>query len=219
MVIVAIFFECFVRAINCIFLLFYYFLNFFRYIFLYVYLIRCCYLFLSLYMYIKKIHLSDYFLFILHCNIVFRENYSKVNYYHETKVYIFLSVYKYGTRTFLYYCIASRYIQFNANRRIRHVSLSWSSWIRDSFHLTVDHPKWCQLPLSSMDNYSLACLVITFTFFFFYGRRCKRTIFFFDFLFLSWRLFDDVSATVLWCRSGIVRTVSVTRRLKIKFLF
>lgn len=93
MVIVAIFFECFVRAINCIFLLFYYFLNFFRYIFLYVYLIRCCYLFLSLYMYIKKIHLSDYFLFILHCNIVFRENYSKVNYYIAKRNYIFSFLY------------------------------------------------------------------------------------------------------------------------------
>lgn len=198
MVIVAIFFECFVRAINCIFLLFYYFLNFFRYIFLYVYLIRCCYLFLSLYMYIKKIHLSDYFLFILHCNIVFRENYSKVNYYHETKVYIFLSVYKYGTRTFFYYCIASRYVQFNANRRIRHVSLSWSSWIRDSFHLTVDHPKWCQLPLSSMDNYSLACLVITFTFFFFFTGVVVNVRYFFS-IFFSYRGDYSMTWTQLYC--------------------
>lgn len=38
MVIVAIFFECFVRAINCISLLFYYFLNFFSiYIFVRVF--------------------------------------------------------------------------------------------------------------------------------------------------------------------------------------
>lgn len=199
MVIVAIFFECFVRAINCIFLLFYYFLNFFRYIFLYVYLIRCCYLFLSLYMYIKKIHLSDYFLFILHCNIVFRENYSKVNYYHETKVYIFLSVYKYGTRTFFYYCIASRYVQFNANRRIRHVSLSWSSWIRDSFHLTVDHPKWCQLPLSSMDNYSLACLVITFTFFFFFFTGVVVNVRYFFSIFFSYRGDYSMTWAQLYC--------------------
>lgn len=162
-----------------------------------VYLIRC-YLFLSLYMYIKKIHLSDYFLFILHCNIVFRENYSKVNYYHETKVYIFLSVYKYGTRTFLYYCIASRYVQFNANRRIRHVSLSWSSWIRDSFHLTVDHPKWCQLPLSSMDNYSLACLVITFTFFFFFTGVVVNVRYFFS-IFFSYRGDYSMTWAQLYC--------------------